>query len=296
MCSHIYYFKINGQREKICRDCFTTILAETYIFVTLAVRNLMATTSRVTYDIKRGLRKPSNKHSTETIEEVVTHIKTFPSYKLHYMRRDNSKRFLPPYLNLQIMFKIYCKYLDTTLFRRKHKTKFGFIQKEVNEHHAEAVNAYLKKDQDKNIAKKIVNTRCYTFDLQQCLPIPFLQSSVAFYKRQLKTFNLTFHNAGSGEVTSEKVILYSDTCGGQNKKSHVAAMLLTVIQKTKNLKVIDHKFMVSGYSHIKCDVDHALIEKQKRCYLRKFVTPMTGISSLEMLEKKKICGKGTVTQ
>ncbi|CAH2014916.1 unnamed protein product [Acanthoscelides obtectus] len=61
-----------------------------------------------------------------------------------------------------------------------------------------------------------------------------------------------------------RVILYSDTCGGQNKNSHVAAMFLTVMQRNACLETIDHKFMISGHSHMECDVDHALIEKQKK--------------------------------
>ena len=60
------------------------------------------------------------------------------------------------------------------------------------------------------------------------------------------------------------VILYSDTCGGQNKNSHVAAMFITLMQQKKSLEILDNKFMVSGHSHMECDVDHALIEKQKK--------------------------------
>ena len=61
--------------------------------------------------------------------------------------------------------------------------------------------AYAAKRQDKEIGKTDSNYRCYTFDLQQYLPKSSLNSSVAFYKRALWTYNLTVHNCGSSDVT-----------------------------------------------------------------------------------------------
>nr|CAH7749559.1 unnamed protein product [Callosobruchus chinensis] len=60
------------------------------------------------------------------------------------------------------------------------------------------------------------------------------------------------------------VILYSDTCDGQNKNSYVAAMFLTVMKQSKFLETIEHKFLTTGHSHMKCDVDHPLYYIQSR--------------------------------
>ena len=61
-----------------------------------------------------------------------------------------------------------------------------------------------------------------------------------------------------------KITLYSDSCFGQNKNSHVCAMFFTALQKFPNISTIDHKFLVPGHTHMECDVDHSIIERLKK--------------------------------
>ncbi|CAG9764926.1 unnamed protein product [Ceutorhynchus assimilis] len=325
--SHSFHFKINGETVKVCRGCFMKILDETQMFITLALDNSRLSLSGIVQPDKRGRHEPKNKHSQKIIQEAIDHIKSFPAHQSHYTRRTNDKKYLAPYLTLQKMYELYCENRKEKVSRRIyekefHKLKLAFkkpkvdtchkcdilqmrlkvaeenenetIQTEIDVHLIEADNVYKQKDTDKTFAKQNECTKCYSFDLQQCLPTPFVNSGVAFYKRQLWTYNLTLHDMGNGAVTCfmwhegeggrggnqiatclflqilslpeniKNVILYSDTCGGQNKNSHVAGMFLTVMQRKKTLETIDHKFMVSGHSHMECDVDHALIEKQKK--------------------------------
>lgn len=71
------------------------------------------------------------------------------------------------------------------------------LQEELNNHHASADLAYESKRIDKIMAINDPTVKCYTFDLQQCLPTPDLHTSVAFYKRLYWTFNLTITDLGS---------------------------------------------------------------------------------------------------
>ena len=60
-----------------------------------------------------------------------------------------------------------------------------------------------------------------------------------------------------------ELTFYSDTCTGQNKNSFMAAIFLTAIQNP-SLQIINHKYLVSGYSHMECDIVHAVIERKKK--------------------------------
>lgn len=164
----------------------------------------------------------------------------------------------------------------------------------AHQHQTLADKAYVAKRNDEDLALQNNDMLCYTFDMQQCLPTPLLQSSVAFYKRPLWTYNLTIHETSKGTVKCymwsevdgarggnqiatclfkelmslpneiKHVVLYSDNCPGQNKNSHVAATFLSVMAIKKAIKIIDHKFLISGHTHMECDIDHGLIEKQKK--------------------------------
>lgn len=63
------------------------------------------------------------------------------------------------------------------------------------------------------------------------------------------------------------IIFYSDTCGGQNKNSILAAMFVYTLRHHPILESVDHKFLIPGHKHMECDNDHALIEKKKNCFI-----------------------------
>ncbi|KAF2888844.1 hypothetical protein ILUMI_17329, partial [Ignelater luminosus] len=49
-----------------------------------------------------------------------------------------------------------------------------------------------------------------------------------------------------------------------DKNSHICLMLSLVMLRSSNLEVIDHKFLISGHTHMECDSDDSIIEKKKK--------------------------------
>ncbi|KAE8739086.1 hypothetical protein FOCC_FOCC015421 [Frankliniella occidentalis] len=165
---------------------------------------------------------------------------------------------------------------------------------EQEKHHRAAETAIEKKREDKKKAQTEESVETVAFDLQQCLPTPNLASSIIFYLRQLWVYNLTIHLMSNGKSvhnmwheaeggrganqvgsalysfimnlpdSTEHLILWSDTCGGQNKNSIINSALITALSCKKTLKIIDQKFLISGHTHLECDSDHATIEAKKK--------------------------------
>lgn len=115
-----------------------------------------------------------------------------------------------------------------------------------------------------------------------------------FYSRKLCVYNLTIYEGakrnigycyfwneingkrGSSEIGTTlfkyinqlpsiitELSLFSDTCGGQNRNQHVAAILLYTVSNT-HIQTIEHKFLESGHSYMECDSMHSAIEHAKK--------------------------------
>lgn len=151
-----------------------------------------------------------------------------------------------------------------------------------------------RKKNDAQAASQDKTKKVIAYDLEQILPTPFLTTSVAFYSRQLSTFNLTIFdlstkkshhniwhegaaNRGSNEINSclfkygmslskrvTHLTKYSDRCFGQNLNINSIVADMYLLQKSKSLEIIDSKFLVSGHTHMECDGAHSIIEKFKK--------------------------------
>lgn len=72
---------------------------------------------------------------------------------------------------------------------------------QLHAHQNEADYAYNSKKFDKENCQ--YDTAVISFDLQQVLPTPYayLPTNIAYYKRQLSTYNLTIHNCKTNTST-----------------------------------------------------------------------------------------------
>ena len=272
---------------------------------------------------RRGKHIPANKLSDDKLQEITDHINSFPAYESRYTRQISERKYLQSDLTLNKMYSLYCEKFTNPVsiskygsifktmnlkFKPPHadtchkcdifKVKIDLasedeletIKREQSEHQNAADLGYKSKANDKAASKANSTLKVLTFDLQQCLPTPYLRTSISFYKRSLWTFNFTVHDCtlgqpfcymwhealarrGGNEVAScllehiqylpdtvKQLIMYSDNCAGQNKNKFVATMFMIAASSFSNLEFIDHKILTVGHTHNKCDVDHSIIE------------------------------------
>ncbi|KAK3913141.1 ATP-dependent 6-phosphofructokinase [Frankliniella fusca] len=144
-------------------------------------------------------------------------------------------------------------------------------------HHKKSQDAIDQKKADKAKAKTSETTETIAFDLQQCLPTPHLSTSIAKVSTTCgmkvegeggrganQVGSALFHYISALPDQVERLILWSDTCAGQNKNGIINSALITALSQKKTLKFIDQKFLVSGHTHLECDSDHAIIENKKK--------------------------------
>lgn len=137
------------------------------------------------------------------------------------------------------------------------------------------------------------HTRVLTCDLQKVLYCPKSDLGEFYYKRKLSVFNFTVFDCtmkeghlfvwdqtigrrGSDEMSSflnnyieslvskgiKTVIIYSDSCGGQNKNQFLFTMYYMLAMKYE-VNII-HRYHEKGHTQMECDSVHARIEKKIR--------------------------------
>ncbi|KAJ4426116.1 hypothetical protein ANN_26925 [Periplaneta americana] len=240
-----YEIIIQGNNQAICRECFRRTFGETIGFTERVTSKKKESFSGIIAPDGRGKFAPANKTKMEDLQSAESHILSFPSYESHYCRNRNSKRIQKP--KQDTCHK--CDVLKMKIITLAGLDRDSAIQ-ERDTHHKAAEESYEAKRHDKEMAQKDDRKAVLAFDLQQCLPTPYLTTSISFYKRQLWTFNLTVHNL----VTNEATCFITKT----------AALFSFVIDKNPNNREIYHKILVSGHTHMECDADHVAIEREKK--------------------------------
>lgn len=184
-----------------------------------------------------------------------------------------------------------------------YKIKFGLptidtcdtcavLQGGEKEAHEKAFKeAITTMQKDIELAKNNPDVMTVTFDLQQVLPCPLYPSKEWFYKRKLNVYNLTVYPArgqcrcytwhegqarrGALEVASalrlfikdhpavKRWILWSDSCGGQNRNRFFVAAMLHLFS-LGGISSIELKYLIPGHTMMDADKAHARIERAKR--------------------------------
>lgn len=192
-----------------------------------------------------------------------------------------------------------CNYCDSM----KHKINEAPIKSvqrmeliQLREEHYSGVRLLSQEYKDYvNESKQSTDTIVLVFDLEKIFETPKLPTSRVYYSRQLSTYNLCIHDAthnrsymyiwheaiaseGPAEITSclihhmnhfipnecRNLILYSDSCGAQNRNIKTAAMLSHYLEKSEHLVSITQHFYRTGHSYNVCDCKFAIIEKKRK--------------------------------
>lgn len=275
---------------------------------------------------KRGKHEPATKIPETTIQEVKAFLDSLPKYYSHYS--TTPRKFFHPQLNQQKIFNYYKEkhrqsklsiFKFAQIFKSynvsfyipkkdtcnkcdefKIKLKSHISVSEIHsleaarlQHHNDAEHARQQLRDAVELTKVSENTLCITFDLQKVLPIPYLTTNVAYYKRQLNFYNFGINDRetnkgymhtwtevegkrGSNEVLSclfnflnnrdlsgiEHVYSFSDNCGGQNRNKNIINFLSFICKKFK-IKTWHHIYLESGHSYLPNDTDFGKIEKKK---------------------------------
>lgn len=182
------------------------------------------------------------------------------------------------------------KKVQCSVCNAAERTKTTDTDDKHREHIERKNSIKVMKLQDAKAAENNPKMIYGSFVLQAVFTFPFFKDCQIYYKRKLSLFNFTIFDStkqgtcflwdetnwkkGSSEIGTcllnyissispevEHVVLYVDTCGGQNSNHIKLACLIFAMNNHKyignnNLKKLDLKFMESGHSYLEVDSMH----------------------------------------
>lgn len=221
---------------------------------------------------------------------------SFVSYKRIFYSEFN--------LKFKSLKKDTCNTCDTYQAKIKcspNEEQTSSLREEHNKHIHIWQEARQKMKDDMSKAAECNWLECITFDLEKTLPLPRLPTGILFYKRQIWLYNLGIHSgktnkgffniwmeyeAGRGaqeigsclmkyvdeNVSSDitELVMWSDSCGGQNRNIKLTLLMQSALQSHVSLKKMYIRFLVSGHSFLPNDADFSDVEcalkHQQRLY------------------------------
>lgn len=341
----------DGTNENLlCKKCFMQLFRLTPGKIRIIANKKQQNGQSADIKHTRGKKEPKNKITNNEKEEAALFLLAVPQHESHYGRADSSKRYLPEhhtkkslfddfkaaYPSNRVNFKTFrfifrdlklsiktkacdtCKTCDALKIavNTAQPESRDIAKAEQEAHWAKWRSAVKEKKSDMEKSLDDRSLKVVAYDLEQVLPTPFLTTSVAFYLRQLSTFNLTIFDMetkksvnniwseamssrGSNEINSclykyalklpkgiKHLVKYSDRCPGQNLNINSIIADMLIVEKSKSLETIDSKFLISGHTHMECDSAHATIEKFKKRYSKSIEVPDDWATMIEKASPK----------
>ncbi|KAL4127150.1 hypothetical protein QTP88_011348 [Uroleucon formosanum] len=257
-----YCLQIDGKQEQICKKLFQNTYGIGRGKIDVMVHKKRSSTTGISPTSGRGLHQPHN-YNAEAREIILNHIKSFPTYESHYLIKHTSLLYLSSSLNIQKMYDLYKEYCH-----------------ENNINNISSYWLYRTIFSETGLKFKVpyIDT-CKTCD-------EFKTKSKHFIGNDLQI--LTNKNQEHQDIVEyaynskrlDKLRL------DQNRNMNVALMFMFAIQKHSSLQIIDQKFLVPGHIHLKCDSDHARIERYKKQSVSIIAIPMGWYNFLRSVRGK----------
>lgn len=260
------------------------------------------TTLEVMYDL----------YKNEVAEPV-----SYSKYKALFYAKFNLKR--------KPLKKDTCNTCDMFIAQKPnvHGEKLVDVNRQHDFHLNEAQLARDLMNEDLKRAKEDPALEVLTFDMEKTLPLPRIPTNIVFYKRQLWLYNCGIHSGSNGkgycyvwlegeagrgaqeigsclrlhcskylEKDFKEVILWSDSCGGQNRNIKITLMAKAIMQSHPSVEKITHKFLISGHSFLPNDSEFSDIE----CALKYHQRLYTAEDYINVIEKCRKRNKFVVTR
>lgn len=222
-------------------------------------------------------------------------------------------------LRFKVPKKDTCKKCDD--FFVKSKTAVGINRQKNEQRHKTHVDRadVLRKTMNDDLerAKFDDEIETLTFDLQKVLFLPRIPTNIVYYLRQLNLYNFGIHvgstnqgifniwleheaSKGTQEVGSclrkyimsichpvKTLLLWSDSCGGQNRSIKLVVMLIHTLLNHPSLETISLRFLESGHSFLPNDSDFGDVE----CKLKTNERIFTAEKYMEIMKDCRINNK-----
>lgn len=157
---------------------------------------------------------------------------------------------------------------------------------------------YDRKKKAKQQCKNQKDFLAIAVDFQKNISLPNITTNDVYYKRQLSMYTFNIHNLGtaqsyfysypetcgkkgSDEVVSflfdfitnhmdkliRHLVIFCDSCGGQNKNYTMLRFIHTIVHKLNLLDSIKITFPIRGHSYLECDKNMGLINLKTKMEL-----------------------------
>ena len=154
----------------------------------------------------------------------------------------------------------------------------------------------LLQKKDKARAQVDPSFEALVCDMEAVRPCPKSPVSAFFYVTKISCYNYTVYSLGSHNVTCytwnsggrgkqrgadeissalyhyilglsgvpslEEVVVWSDTCSGQNRNQYLCSLLIRLLREAKYLKKITLKYFTPGHNQSECDNVHSVLERK----------------------------------